>query len=308
MRIAVIGAGGVGGYFGGKLAHAGIDTTFIVRGRTLAALRANGLRVDSVRGDFTVPAVQATDDPSTVGQVDAVLIAVKAWQIPEAARALSPLLGPDTVVVPLENGLEGPAQLAATVGREHILGGFCSIVSYIVEPGHIRHSAAEPLVAFGELDHTRSPRVERLRAAFERARVDALTPADIQSAMWTKFLFIAPMSGLGALTRVPIGVWRSMPETRALAVAALHELLALAAARGVTFTDDTIDLTLARYDDLPPEATASLQRDVMEGKPSELDAQIGAVTRMGRESGVPTPVHDVIYAALLPQERRARGL
>lgn len=308
MRIAVIGAGGVGGYFGGKLAHAGIDTTFIVRGRTLAALRANGLRVDSVRGDFTVPAVQATDDPSTVGQVDAVLIAVKAWQIPEAARALLPLLGPDTVVVPLENGLEGPAQLAATVGREHILGGFCSIVSYIVEPGHIRHTAAEPLVAFGELDHTRSPRVERLRAAFERARVDALTPADIQSAMWTKFLFIAPMSGLGALTRVPIGVWRSMPETRALAVAALHELLALAAARGVTFTDDTIDLTLARYDNLPPEATASLQRDVMEGKPSELDAQIGAVTRMGRESGVPTPVHDVIYAALLPQERRARGL
>lgn len=308
MRIAVIGAGGVGGYFGGKLAHAGIDTTFIVRGRTLAALRANGLRVDSVRGDFTVPAVQATDDPSTVGQVDAVLIAVKAWQIPEAARALLPLLGPDTVVVPLENGLEGPAQLAATVGREHILGGFCSIVSYIVEPGHIRHSAAEPLVAFGELDHTRSPRVERLRDAFERARVDALTPADIQSAMWTKFLFIAPMSGLGALTRVPIGVWRSMPETRALAVAALHELLALAAARGVTFTDDTIDLTLARYDNLPPEATASLQRDVMEGKPSELDAQIGAVTRMGRESGVPTPVHDVIYAALLPQERRARGL
>lgn len=308
MRIAVIGAGGVGGYFGGKLAHAGVDTTFIVRGRTLSALRANGLRVDSIRGDFTVPAVQATDDPSTVGQVDAVLIAVKAWQIPEAARALLPLLGPDTVVVPLENGLEGPAQLAATVGREHILGGFCSIVSYIVEPGHIRHTAAEPLVAFGELDHTRSPRVERLRAAFESARVDALTPADIQSAMWTKFLFIAPMSGLGALTRVPIGVWRSMPETRALAVAALHELLALAAARGVTFTDDTIDLTLARYDNLPPEATASLQRDVMEGKPSELDAQIGAVTRMGRESGVPTPVHDVIYAALLPQERRARGL
>lgn len=307
MRIAVIGAGGVGGYFGGKLALAGIDTTFIVRGRTLEALRTNGLRVDSIQRDFTVPHVQATDDPAAVGQVDAVLIAVKAWQVAEAASTIGPMLGRDTIVVPLENGLEAPEQLAAIVGRRHVLGGLCAIVSYIVEPGHIRHIGADPFVTFGELDNTRSERAERLRAAFERAGVRADVPADIHSAMWTKFLFIAPMSGLGALTRVPLGVWRSMPETRALVIAALRELLAVAAARGVTLPDDAIERTLDRYNALPADATSSLQRDVMEGKPSELDAQLGAVVRMGRESRVPTPVHEIMYAALLPQERRARG-
>jgi 2-dehydropantoate 2-reductase len=308
IRIAVVGAGGVGGYFGGRLAAAGIDTTFIVRGPTLDALRTRGLRVDSVAGDFALERVQATDDPSTVGKVDAILLAVKAWQIPEAATAARPMLQPDTIVVPLENGMEAPDQIANAVGREHAMGGLCGIVSFIVEPGHIRHSATEPFVMFGELDNRRTPRAERLREMFERAGVKADIPIDIHRSMWTKFLFIAPMSGAGALTRMPIGVWRAQPEMRALVTQAVEEVLAVANARGVTLDPNAVAETMARYDNLPPQSTSSLQRDVMEGKPSELDAQLGAVVRMGRAANIPTPVCALMLAALLPQERHARGV
>ena len=308
MRVAVVGAGGVGGYFGGKLARAGIDTTFIVRGATLEAMRSRGLRVDSIDGDFVIDPVNATDDPSTVGVVDAILMTVKAWQIPEAAARLGPMIGPDTVLVPLENGIDAPDILAAIADREHVLGGLCGIVSFIAEPGHVRHIAAEPFVMFGELDNSRTERIERLRAAFERAGVKADIPPDIHRSMWTKFLFIAPMSAIGALTRVPLGQWRSIPEVRSIAEEALREVLALARARGVDQDDDAVERTLERIDKLAPESTSSLQRDVMEGRPSELDAQIGTVVRLARESGVATPVCEILYHCLLPQERRARGV
>ena len=180
-------------------------------------------------------------------------------------------------------------------------------MAFVVEPGHIRHAASEPIVAFGELDNRRSARAERLLAAMRNAGINAEIPPDIRRSMWTKFVFIAPMSGLGAATRVPIGGWRSMPETRKLATRAVREVIALAAARGVTLAPDALELTLKRFDGLAPESTASMQRDVIEGRPSELEAQLGAVVRMGAESNVPTPVHDVLYAALLPQERKARG-
>lgn len=307
MRIAVIGAGGVGGYFGGRLAHAGIDTTFIARGATLEALRTNGLRVDSVNGDFTIGSVQATDDANGVGNVDAILLAVKAWQIPAAAESARPMLGPDTIVVPLENGIDAPETIAEILGKQHAAGGLCAIVSFIVAPGHIRHAAFDPVVMFGELDNTRSERVERLRDAFAKANVNVEVPQDIQRSMWTKFLFIATMSGVGALTRVPIGVWRAMPEIRAIVTDSLREVVALAAARGIDLGADAIDKTWQRYDAMPPASTSSLQRDVMEGKPSELDAQLGAIVRLAKDANVPTPVTAMIYHALLPQERLARG-
>ena len=307
MRVAVVGAGGVGGYFGGRLAQGGIDTTFIARGATLEALRTRGLRVESIKGDFALPRVNATDDPASAGPVDAVLLAVKAWQIPEAAASIKSMLNAQTAVIPLENGMEGPSQIATVLGREHALGGLCGIVSFVVAPGHIRHIGADPFVMFGELDNRRSARVERLREAFERAGVRAEVPQDIHRSMWSKFLFIAPMSGVGAVTRVAIGEWRSMPETRELVTRAIREVLAVAAARGITLDDDAVQRTLQRYDGLPPESTSSLQRDVMEGKPSELEAQLGAVVRMGREIGVVTPVCEMLYDLLLPQERRARG-
>jgi 2-dehydropantoate 2-reductase len=304
--IAVVGAGGVGGYFGGKLASAGADVVFIARGATLEALRTRGLRVDSIGGDFVVERVNATDDPAGVGTVDAVIFAVKAWQIAEAAERVKPLIGPDTMVVPLENGMEVPEQLAAILGAEHVLGGLCGIVAYIVEPGHIRHAGIEPFVMFGEVDGRPSERAERLREEFVRAGVKADPPQDIRHAMWSKFLFITPMSGIGALTRVPIGVWRSMPQPRAIAAQAMREIIAVAAARGVTLGDEAVDRTLARYDGMPAEATSSLQRDVMEGKPSELDAQLGAVARMARAAGIDTPVCDFLLAMLLPQEHRLK--
>ena len=306
MRIAVIGAGGVGGYFGGRLANAGIDTTFIARGATLEALRTRGLRVDSIAGDFVIDRVNATDDPASVGVVDAILMAVKAWQIPDAASRLAPMIGADTVVVPLENGIDAPEVLSAIVGRDHTLGGLCAIVSFVVEPGHIRHAASEPIVMFGELDNRRSERVERLREAFVRAGVKADIPPDIHHSMWTKFLFIATMSGIGALTRVQIGVWRAVPEIRAIADASLREIIALATARGIDLGKDALARTWERYDSLAPASTSSLQRDVMEGKPSELDAQLGAAVRLARESGVATPMTELIYQFLLPQEKMAR--
>jgi 2-dehydropantoate 2-reductase len=307
LKIAVVGVGGVGGYFGGKLAKAGVDTTFIARGATLDALRSKGLRVDSINGDFVVDRVKASDNPATVGPVDAVIFATKAWQIPEAADRARPLIGKNTMAVPLENGMEAPDQLSRAFGREHVLGGLCGIVSFIVAPGHIRHAAIEPFVMFGELDNSRTERVERLRETFERAGIKADIPADIQRSMWSKFLFIAPMSAVGALTRVPIGVWRSIPETREIAVRAMREVVALATARGVDLGADAIERTLDRYDNMAPDSTSSLQRDIMEGKPSELEAQPGAIVRMAREANVATPTCDALYGLLLPQERKARG-
>ncbi len=307
MRIAVIGAGGVGGYFGGRLAQAGHEVTFVARGATLEALRTHGLRVDSILGDFVVSPVTVTEHPETVGSVDAVLMAVKAWQIPEAAAQIGPMLGPDTMVVPLENGIDAPEVLSGIVGEEHVVGGLCAIVSFVVAPGHVRHAAAEPVVMFGELDNLRSERTERLRAAFAAAGVNAEVPPDIRRSMWTKFLFIATLSGIGALTRVPVGVWRADAEIRALADRSLREVLQLSTARGVDLGDDALERTWQRYDGLAPESTSSMQRDIMEGKPSELDAQLGAVVRLARESGVDVPVTGMMYHALSLQERQARG-
>ena len=307
MRIAIIGAGGVGGYFGGKLAHGGLDVVFIVRGDTLEALRTHGLRVDSIHGDFVVERPNVTDDPATAGKVDAIFVTVKAWQIEEAAAKIKPMIGDETMVVPLENGINAADQLAAILGQQHVLGGLCGIVSFIAAPGHIRHAGAEPFVMFGELDNRRTARVEQLRDECLRAGVQADIPSDIHHALWSKFVFIAPMSGIGAVTRVPIGVWRSMPETRDLATRAIREIVALALARGVDLGGDAaVERTLARFDGLNAEATSSLQRDIIDGKPSELDAQLGAVVRLGRSAGVPTPVCEMLLALLLPQEQIAR--
>lgn len=305
-RIAVVGAGGVGGYFGGKLAAAGVDTTFIVRGRTLEALTTHGLRVDSIDGNFSVARVKATDRPA--GTVDAVLMTVKAWQLREAAAQIRPIVGDDTLVVPLENGIDAPEQLASVLPPANVLGGLCAIVSFVVEPGLVRHAGAQPFIMFGELDNRITERAERLRDVMRAAGITADIPPDINKSMWSKFVFIAPMSGVGAVSRVPIGIWRSTPETRRMAESAILEVIAVAAGRGVTLDDDLAVRMMDRYDGLPPDATSSLQRDVMSGRPSELEAQLGAAVRLGRETGVATPVLEMLYDALLPQERVARGL
>jgi 2-dehydropantoate 2-reductase len=307
MRIAVFGTGGVGGYFGGRLAQGGEDVIFIARSDHLKAMRANGLRVDSLKGDFLIQPVQATDKPEEVGEVDAILVAVKTWQVPDAALAMRPMVGQNTFVVPLENGVDAPAELMAVLGEAHVLGGLCHIVSYIAEPGHIRHAGIEPHIAFGELDGRSSKRAQRLKAAFERAGVWAEVPENIRAAMWEKFLFIAAISGVGAVTRAPAGVMRGLPETRQLLQRAMEEVIAVAKAHQVNLPEDVLEKTMAFIDNLPEGATASMQRDIMEGRPSELASQNGAVLRLGSEQGVPTPTHAFLYHSLLPQDLRARG-
>jgi 2-dehydropantoate 2-reductase len=308
MRIAIFGAGGVGGYFGGRLAQAGERVVFIARGAHLFEMRARGLRVDSVAGDFTVSPVEATDDPFSVSPVDVVLVCVKAWQVPEAARALLPLLRDDSFVVPMENGVEASDQLAAVVGAERVVGGLCRIVSFLAGPGHIRHAGAVPRVEFGERDRRSSARVAALKAAFERCTgVSVGTPPDIEVALWEKFLFIAPFSAVAAVARMPAGIVRTIPETRHLLEAAIGEVLALARVRGVALSEDSVARTLAYVDGLPEDATASMQRDILEGRPSELDAQTGTIVRLGREAGVPVPTNEFLYASLLPAELEARN-
>lgn len=298
----------MGGYFGGRLARAGESVVFIARGAHLRAMRERGLRVDSLAGDFTVSPVEATDDPVSVGAVDAVLVCVKAWQVPEAARALLPMLRADSFVVPLQNGVEAADQLAAVVGSERVVGGLCRIVSFVAGPGHIRHVGAVPRVEFGERDGRSRARVAALRAVFERcAGVSVGTPPDIEAALWEKFLFIAPFSAVAAVSRVPAGVVRTVPETRGLLEAATREVLALARARGVALGEEAVARTLAYVDGLPEDATASMQRDILEGRPSELEAQTGTIVRLGREAGVPVPANAFLYASLLPAEIEARN-
>ena len=307
MRIAVFGAGGVGGYFGGRLAQAGEDVVFIARGDHLKAMLTHGLRVDSVKGDFVLKPVKATDDPVQAGIVDVILVGVKAWQVTNAAEAMRQMVGPETFVLPLQNGLEAPTQLAAVLGDQHVLGGLCGLSTFIVGPGHIRHAGAEPFVRFGELDNRPSDRVKRLQKVFERAGVIAKIPQDIQVALWMKFLFITAWGGVGAVTRTPLGVWRSLPETRQMAESALQEITIVAQARDITLPENAMPMTMNSYDSLPPDITSSMQRDIAEGRPSELEAQIGAVVRFGKDADVATPLHRLIYNSLLPMELRARG-
>jgi 2-dehydropantoate 2-reductase len=307
VRIAVFGPGGVGGYFGGRLAQSGQDVVFIARGAHLRALQEHGLRVDSVAGDFVVWPVQATDQPAEIGPVDVVLVCVKAWQVPESAGVLTPLLGDETFVVPLQNGVEAADQLEAALGRTRVVGGLCRIVSFVAGPGHVRHAGAAPQVELGERDRTPSARVAALRDAFARcAGVTVRTPPDIEVALWEKFLFIAPFSAVAAVTRMPAGVVRGVPQTRRLLEAATQEVFALARARGVALADDAVARTLAYVDALPEDATASMQRDILEGRPSELEAQTGTIVRLARQAGVGAPANEFLYASLRPSELRAR--
>lgn len=308
MRVAVVGAGAVGGYFGGRLAQAGEEVVFLARGAHLRALQSDGLRVASVAGDFEVRPARTTDDPRSVGPVDVILLGVKSWQVSLAAGTLRPLLGEDTFVVPLQNGIEAPARLVEVLGPEPVVGGLCRILSRVAAPGRIEHTGIDPYVAFGELSAGPSPRTERLRTAFARASgVTAETPEDIRVAMWRKFLLITAWSAVGGLTRAPVGVIRNQPETRRLLTQALEEIVAVAAAHGVALDGEDLRRTLKFLDDAPPGGTTSMQRDMMEGRPSELDGQLGAVVRLGRQAGVQVPLHEMIYGGLLPLELRARG-
>ncbi|GHC29775.1 2-dehydropantoate 2-reductase [Aidingimonas halophila] len=308
MRFAIYGTGGVGGYFGGRLAEAGEDVTFIARGKHLKAIQDEGLFISSPNGDIHLTETRATDDPTAIGEVDCVIVAVKAWQVIDAARAMRPLIGARTMVLPLENGVEAADQLAAELGDNHVLGGLCGIVAYREAPGHIRHAGVDPFIRLAERDNRASERTQNLRTVLSRATgINAEIPDDIQVAIWSKFLFICAMSGVGAITRAPIGETRSLDETRRLFIAVMEEICDVARASGVDMPDDAIERAMNFIEALPESSTASMQRDIMAGRPSELESQNGAVVRLGQKCGVDTPVNAVIHAALLPQERQARN-
>jgi 2-dehydropantoate 2-reductase len=307
MRIAIFGTGGVGGYFGGRLAHAGEDVTFIARGAHLRAIVATGLKVDSPTGDFTIYPAKATDDSNQVAEVDLVIVGVKAWQVPEAARTMKPLVSANTTVIPLQNGVEAVAQLVAELGSGSVIGGLCRIVSFVVEPGHIRHAGFTPSLIIGELDNRRTDRIVSIYELFRRAGLEVTIAADIEVALWTKFLFIASFSGVGAVANAAAGVLRSDPEWRAQMLAAMKEIYELAHARGIKLPPGSVDNVMATVDGLPEDATSSMQRDIAAGKPSELDSQNGAVVRMAHESNVEVPTHALIYERLRPLEEKARA-
>ena len=221
--------------------------------------------------------------------------------------AIRPLLGPETFVVPLQNGVETPALLADCFGTEHVVGGLCATFSFVAGPGHIHHIGGANFIKFGELDHQKTARVEQLRMAFAQAGVTVEVPADIHVALWEKCMFVVPFGGLGAVTRAPIGVLRTVPETQHLLEQGMEEIYHVARARAIPLSDNIVAQTMAVTDMLTPSGTSSLQRDIMTGKRSELDAWTGAVVRLGAEVGVATPVHTFLYASLLPMELQARG-
>ena len=308
-RFAVFGAGGVGGYFAGVLTRAGYCTAVVARGAHLEAIRRNGLRVVGPQDEFTVALAQATDDPGEIAPVDAVILAVKAWQVSEASEAVRPLLKPATKVLPLENGVEAADQVEKLLGSEHTLIGLCRIISAVEKPGVIRHAGLRPTVALGEFDGSAlSPSAKILMQALADAGMAVGTPSDMRAALWEKLLFIAALSGAGAVARATVGELRQHPLTRELLRQLMEEVAAVAGARGVRLDADAVSRTLALVDTLPPSGTSSMQRDIADGKPSELEAIIGVVVRSGSESGVSTPAMRYIYASLLPQEQRARGV
>jgi 2-dehydropantoate 2-reductase len=281
MRIAVFGTGAVGGYFGGRLAEAGEDVVFIARGRQLTALREH---------------------------VDLILVGTKAWQVAEAALAMRPLVGSHTTVLPLQNGVEAPDQLAAVLGRGPVVGGLCRIMSFLAEPGVIRHVGAEPVLTFGELDGHETERCRSLLAVLGSAGgMRAELVPDVQVELWRKLQMMAATSAVGTAARMPFGVLLELPETRRLLKACMDEVRSVAVARGVELPKEEADRTMAFLDRLPADGVTSLYRDLDAGRPSELEAQLGAVVRLGAEVGVDTPVCATLYAALLPSELAARG-
>ena len=307
MRIAIFAAGGVGGYFGARLTQTSHDIIFIARGAHLDAIRTSGLRIDTSKGvPFTATPALATDQPAEVGPVDVVIVAVKTWQVSEAAAAMRPMVGGDTIIVPLLNGVEAPSQLAEVFGAERVLGGFTFVSTWIESPGVIGHNPM-PIesVAFGEMDNSDSERVRSLRGVFEEANVTLRETPDIAAGMWEKFMFIASWAGVGAVTRMPLGVIRSLPETRQMLADSMREVAAVARARGVNLPPDAVAKGMAAVDNAPSESTASMQRDIMNGRPSELEAHNGAVVRL--RGGVSTPTHQFIYHSLLPMEHHARS-
>lgn len=306
VRVAVLGAGGVGGYFGGRLALAGAEVCWIARGAHLEALRQDGLRVRSVLGDFHVRGL-ATDNPVEVGPCDYVLFCVKSYDTDGAARLLPPLLHEDTAVLTLQNGVDNPDRIASAVGWRHVMAGAAFVFATVRAPGEVAHTGGPGRVVFGEMDGARTSRAERLLDLFREAKVPAELSEDIRRVLWDKFAFICAQAGLTAATRLPVGELRAVPETWALFRRVLEEVCALAAAEGVELPSDTVRRHMEFAGRLEAHATSSLHHDLVNGRRTELEALHGTVVRLARKHGLAVPACETLYALLKPWARRAEG-
>lgn len=298
MKIAVMGTGGVGGYFGGRLAAAKFDVTFIARGQHLDAIRRDGLKVESENGDLHIHPTKVTDVPADIGPVDYVLFAVKLWDTVPAAHGIRPLIGARTAVISFQNGVDAENQLSYVLGRAHVMGGIAQIAALIAAPGLIRHTGTMANLIFGELGGERSQRSENLLAAFRTAGVDAEISQDIEKTIWQKFVFLVGLSGLTTVTRHSIGPVREDPRTRELLVLVMKETVAVARAKHISIDDGFVDDRLTLIDTLPADMTSSMQHDFERGNRLELDWLSGAVESMGQALGVDTPANSFIYTAL----------
>ena len=298
MRFAVMGSGGVGGYFGARLADAGADVAFVARGDHLAAMRDGGLRVFSPLGDIHVASVTATDDPAGIGPVDVVLFAVKLYDVEAAGAAMAPLIGADTVVVSLQNGVDAEERLAPIVGERHVMGGIAYIFAAIEEPGVVRHGGAMARIVLGEMDGSPSDRAAAILAELQAAGIDSQASDDIVKQLWSKFVLLAPVSAVSTLARLPVGPLREDPDARSLLTAAMAEVVAVATARGIALDGDVIKNQLALVDGLPPGSKPSMLQDLERGARLEVASLSGLVARQGRDLRIETPIHRTAYAAL----------
>lgn len=297
-----MGTGGVGGYYGGLLAHTGQDVTFIARGAHLAAIREKGLQIKSVHGDFAISPAQATNNPAEIGPVDLIIVAVKTYHTDEAAQAIKPMVGSDTVVVSFQNGIDAADRIGAVIGMEHLLGGATWLSAAIEAPGVIGQYSQFRRIALGEFNRQITPRLKAVADALGAAGATVELSDNILKVLWTKFVFIASVSALGSLTRVTFGEYRAVPEARAVLVEAIREVEAVAQAKGTALDADVVEKTLAFIDSSAPGIKPSMQRDVETGRVSELESMIGVVVQLGVELGVPTPVMRLAYAMLKPRE------
>ena len=300
MRIAVIGAGGVGGYFGGRLAQAGHAVTFVARGRHLAALRERGLAIDSGAGNAIVTNATFTDDPASVAACEVVMFCVKLWDVESAAFRIAPLVAKGGVVIPFQNGVDAPEILQRTLGPERVLGGIAYIAATIREPGVVLHTGTMARLVVGAFPGGDAAAAEAFRAACAGAGVQCDVSPDVRRALWEKFCMLSAMAGCTALARQPVGVIRSDPDLRATFESAVREAWSVGRAREVALADDYVGKQMAFLDGLPAEMRSSMLNDLVAGNRLEAPWLSGAVARMAAQSGLPAPVSTTLYAAVKP--------
>jgi 2-dehydropantoate 2-reductase len=306
LKIGIIGTGGVGGYFGGKLAKAGNDVIFLARGEHLKEINKNGLTIRSIQGDFRVDAIRATDTLKDFGIVDIAIIAVKAWQLKDIENELINITGQNTIILPLQNGISAIDELNKQVSPDRFIGGLCRIMSKIEAPAVINHFGVEPTITFGEIDKTTSRRCEELLKTFTTAGIKATISPDIIAELWKKFIVIC-VGGLLAVTKTTYGEVRKINETRQMMIGLLEEIFALSQKLDVKIEPDFVNKSTSLIDSYPYDSTASLTRDVWNGKPSEIEYQNGTVVKLARQQLINTPINEFVYNCILPMEIKARS-